>query len=130
MSKPARSPIRPIDHLVIAVHDLAAARAVYGRLGFTLTPEARHPFGTANSLVQLDGGFLELLAVVDDEATTKPGEEVFPGFNVNYLEKREGISMLALKSDDPAADRADFARNGLPVFAPFRFERKGKGAGR
>ncbi|SDB13373.1 VOC family protein [Bauldia litoralis] len=127
MSKQALSPIRPIDHLVIAVHDLDAARAVYDRLGFTLTPEARHPFGTVNSLVQLNGGFLELLAVADEAATTKPEEEVFVGFNMNYLDDREGLSMLALRSDDPAADRADFARHGLPVFAPFRFERTGRG---
>ncbi len=47
--------LRPIDHLVLAVRDLDAARATYGRLGFTLTPVARHPFGTANSLIQLNG---------------------------------------------------------------------------
>ena len=44
---------RRIDHLVLAVNDLDAARDTYGRLGFTLTPVARHPFGTANSLIVL-----------------------------------------------------------------------------
>ena len=56
---------RGIDHLVIAVRDLDAARATYQRLGFTLTPEARHPFGTKNALVQLNGAFLELVAMAD-----------------------------------------------------------------
>ena len=41
---------RGIDHLVIAVRDLDAARATYQRLGFTLTPEARHPFGNCDHL--------------------------------------------------------------------------------
>ena len=56
---------RPIDHLVLCVRDLDAARRVYEQLGFTLTPKALHPFGTENSLVQLHGNFLELLAVAD-----------------------------------------------------------------
>ena len=49
---------RAIDHLVLCVRDLEAARAIYRRLGFTLTPPARHPWGTGNSLVQLQGNFL------------------------------------------------------------------------
>jgi hypothetical protein len=120
---------RPIDHLVIAVNDLEAARAAYARLGFTLTPPARHPFGTMNSLVQLDGAFLELLAVADPDAIVEPGEGrySFAAFNRDYLAAGEGISMLVLKSGDPAADRADFESRGLPVYAPFGFERTARG---
>ncbi len=119
---------RGIDHLVIAVHDLAAAQIAYARLGFTLTPVAHHPFGTANSLVQLDGGFLELLAVADPAAIPEASEGTFSfgAFNRDFLRKREGLSMLALKSADPAADRADFDARGLPVYAPFRFERRAR----
>jgi hypothetical protein len=62
---------RGIDHLVLAVRDLDAARSRYAGWGFTLTPRAQHPFGTANSLVQLDGNFLELLAI-DDPARIPP----------------------------------------------------------
>ena len=48
-----------IDHLVLCVRDLERARDLYRRLGFTLTPPARHPFGTGNSLVQFEErGFL------------------------------------------------------------------------
>jgi catechol 2,3-dioxygenase-like lactoylglutathione lyase family enzyme len=120
---------RGIDHIVIAVRDLDAARATWQRLGFTLTPIARHPFGTANSLVQLDGNYIELLAVADIGAIPEPsvGSFSFAAFNRDFLKKREGFSMLALKSRDAAADRADFEANGLPVFAPFEFERLAKG---
>jgi len=121
--------VRPIDHLVIAVHDLDAARTAYGRLGFTLTPVARHPFGTANSLVQLEGGYLELLGI-DEPAAIPPGGQgafSFGAFNRDFLKKSEGVSMLALKSANPAADRADFEARGLPLYAPFRFERTAKG---
>lgn len=116
---------RPIDHVVIAVRDLEAARAAYGRLGFTLTPVARHPFGTANSLVQLHGGYLELLAVIDPALIPEPDERSysFTAFNRDVLAAREGGSMLALQSADAAADLADFEANDLPTYAPMKFHR-------
>jgi len=58
---------RGIDHLVLCVHDLDADRRFYERLGFTTTPRADHPFGTDNSLVQFQGNFIELLAVVEPD---------------------------------------------------------------
>ena len=120
---------RDIDHLVLAVRDLDAARATYQRMGFTLTPVARHPFGTKNSLAQLQGGFLELLAVDDPALIVEPGEAAFSfaAFNRDYLAEREGLSMLVLQSADPAADRAAFAAGELPVYVPFSFERTAKG---
>jgi hypothetical protein len=120
---------RPIDHLVLAVRDLDAARATFQRLGFTLTPVARHPFGTANSLAQFGGSFLEILAVADT-APIPAGDGThfsFGAFNRDYLEAGEGLSMLVLKSIDAAADRADFAAHDLRVYAPFGFERVARG---
>jgi len=120
---------RDIDHLVIAVDDLEAARADWQALGFTVTPVARHPFGTANAVIQMDGMYIELLAVADPASIAEAGagEFSFAAFNRDFLERHEGISMLALASDDAAADRDDFAADGLPVFAPFGFERMAKG---
>jgi catechol 2,3-dioxygenase-like lactoylglutathione lyase family enzyme len=116
---------RGIDHLVFAVGDLDRARRVYERLGFTLTPTARHPFGTQNSLVQLDGCFLELLAISDPAAfpAPEPGAFSFPQFNADYLGRHEGMSMLVLDSKDAAADRDDFAEAGLRTYRPFEFGR-------
>jgi catechol 2,3-dioxygenase-like lactoylglutathione lyase family enzyme len=120
---------RGIDHIVIAVRDLDAARSVWQRLGFTLTPVARHPFGTANSLVQLGGNYIELLAIADTAAIPEPtpASFSFAAFNRDFLKQREGMSMLAVKSSDAAADRLDLEAKGLPVFAPFDFERQAKG---
>jgi hypothetical protein len=117
---------RPIDHLVLCVHDLDAARRVYERLGFTLTPKALHPFGTANSLVQLHGNFLELLAVAD-RSLIKPagaGEFAFAAFNERFLAAREGMSMLVFASDDARRDQREFAASGLDTYAPFDFSRQ------
>lgn len=120
---------RGIDHLVIAVRDLAAARAAYAALGFSVTPVARHPWGTENSLVQFDGAFLELLAVADAATIPEPapGRFSFGAFNRDALAQGEGATMLVLDSADEAADRAAFAARGLPVFEPFHFERVARG---
>jgi catechol 2,3-dioxygenase-like lactoylglutathione lyase family enzyme len=119
---------RGIDHLVLAVRDLEAAREAYKRLGFTLTPVAQHPFGTKNSLAQFDGSFLELLAIADPAAIPDPTPTRFSfgAFNRDYLAEREGLSMLVLKSADAGSDRADFEARGLRVYEPFRFERIAK----
>jgi hypothetical protein len=116
---------RGIDHLVIAVRDLDAARAAYQRLGFTLTPEARHPFGTKNALVQLNGAFLELVAIGDPSLIPEPTAQrfSFAAFNRDFLAKHEGLSMLVLKSRDANLDHAAFATAGLAIFEPIRFER-------
>ena len=116
---------RPIDHVVVAVRDLEAARAAWTRLGFTTTPVARHPFGTANALVQLGGNYIELLAVADPSAIPEPGEGAysFAAFNRDFLARREGASMLALQSRDAADDRADFEAHDLPTYAPLSFRR-------
>jgi hypothetical protein len=121
-------PGRGIDHLVLCVRDLEAARAAYARMGFTLTPPALHPWGTANRLVQLQGNFIELLTVADPVrmAPPKQGEFAFGPFNKAFLEKREGFSMLVFASDDARRDQAEFAKSGLQTYAPFDFSRQAK----
>jgi catechol 2,3-dioxygenase-like lactoylglutathione lyase family enzyme len=117
--------MRGIDHLVLAVADLEAARQRYGDLGFTLTPPGRHPFGTANSLVQLDGAFLELLSIAEPAAIPPhaPGRFSFAAFNRDYLDAGDGFSMLVLDSRDARADAEAFRRAGLVTYEPFDFSR-------
>src|SRR6266404_5458380 len=119
---------RPLDHLVLCVRDLDAARESYARLGFTLTPKALHPFGTGNSLVQLHGNFLELLAIVD-RRLIKPVEAggfAFAAFNERFLAAREGMSMLVFESNDARRDHREFAASGLQTYTPFDFSRLAK----
>jgi catechol 2,3-dioxygenase-like lactoylglutathione lyase family enzyme len=116
---------RGIDHLVLAVRDLGKARAFYEALGFTTTPRAEHPWGTANHLVQFSGCFLEILGVADPAriAPHKPGEFSFGAHNRDFLAKREGMSMLVFQSHDARRDHAEFAAAGLKTYAPFDFGR-------
>jgi len=119
-------PHRGIDHLVLCTRDLTEAQKAYRSFGFTTTPPAIHPFGTGNSLVQMQGCFLELIAVADPAkiAPPSPGAFSFGHFIQNFLRRREGMAMLVFESHDAVADQAEFARKGLDTYAPFHFERK------
>lgn len=119
-----------IDHVVIAVNDLVQAAKRYRGLGFTLTPRAQHPWGTANQLVQLkQRSFIELLEVdrpaliPDHNPDTIPPRFSFGAFNREFLASHEGISMLVLDGHDSHADVARFEQAGLQTYAPFDFER-------
>jgi hypothetical protein len=119
--------VRRFDHAVLCVPDLDAARRRYAELGFTLTPPAQHPFGTANSLVQFaNDTFIELLAVVDPSRfpAEAPGHFGFAHFNERFLRGHgAGMTMLVFASDDARADAASFAQAGLDAYAPFDFTR-------
>jgi hypothetical protein len=114
-----------INHLVLAGHDLEAMRRVYASLGFTLAPSGQHPFGTGNTVIQLHGGYLELLAVTRPQDVVEPRGNAFSfsAFNRDYLARHEGFSMLVLDSKDARNDRERWASAGLKVFDPFTFER-------
>jgi catechol 2,3-dioxygenase-like lactoylglutathione lyase family enzyme len=117
---------RGIDHLVLCVNDLDRARTAYAALGFTTTPPAAHPFGTGNSLVQLQGNFLELLAIIDESKISIPTAEQFSfgDFNRKFLSGREGMSMLVFEGHDAIGDQAEFAEKGLQTYDVFDFERQ------
>ncbi|HJO73221.1 MAG TPA: VOC family protein [Rhodospirillales bacterium] len=117
---------RGIDHLVMCVRDLEAARKTYETMGFTTTPRAVHPFGTGNFLVQLQGNFLELLTVLDAAKIPpmEPGRYSFAAFSEAFLEKRQGMSTLVLQSEDARRDLAEFAEKGLRTYEPVDFSRK------
>jgi Glyoxalase-like domain len=64
-----------LDHVLIAVSDLAAAaREIEARHGLASVEGGRHPgWGTANRIVPLGEAYLELVAVVDEsEAAQSP----------------------------------------------------------
>ena len=120
--------MKGINHLVLAGHDLDALGATWAALGFTLTPQAQHPFGTGNRVIQLHGGYLELLAVTRpaDVVEHQPGIFSFPAFNRDYLARHEGFSMLVLDTADAAADIEAWRAAGLETYAPFDFSRMAK----
>jgi hypothetical protein len=120
---------RGLDHIVHAVHDLDAAVALYGRLGFQVGARNRHPpeWGTQNHIVQFPGTFVELLSVEDETYIAPHTVRAFSfgAFNRDFLARGQGLSMLVLEGYG-AADLDVFRTAGIGDFEPYEFEREGK----
>jgi len=121
---------RGLDHVVHAVRDLDAAADFYARAGFQVGVRNRHPWGTHNRIVQLPGFFIELLEVAEPGKIVPfaPGQFSFGAFHRDFLETREGLSMVLLASSDARADAKLFDEAGIGGFAVFDFAREGAGA--
>jgi catechol 2,3-dioxygenase-like lactoylglutathione lyase family enzyme len=95
-----------IDHAVIGVRDLDAAKITFEKLGFRLTPRGRHEgWGTANFCAMFDRDYIELLGLVDP-AKFNNGLDAF-------LEQGEGMLSLALETANADDTRAEWAAAGL-----------------
>lgn len=87
----------------------------------------QHPWGTQNHLVQLDGSFLELIGVAG--GATLPGlhpaarQYSFGGYVGQYLQRHQGLAMLALATADAAGQARRLAIIGLGDFEPLHFGR-------
>jgi hypothetical protein len=126
---------RPVDHVVLAVHDLDRAAALFEKAGFMLTPRAFHDnrMGTSNRLIQFrDRNSVEVLTVdrpgnlVRHDFSSRPPFFSFGDHHRLALERREGLSMIVFATDDARADAARFEAAGLPAFRPFDFERQAR----
>jgi catechol 2,3-dioxygenase-like lactoylglutathione lyase family enzyme len=104
----AHAMIVQLDHLVIAVADLAQAMADYTRLGFTVVAGGEHPGGaTHNALVAFaDGTYLELLAFLAPNPAHR------------WWGRGLGLIDFALLPDDTAAVVAAAKAQGLALIGP------------
>jgi hypothetical protein len=98
-----------LDHLIIAVHDLAQAVVAYRALGFTVIPGGRHANqATENALICFrDGSYIELLA--------RTGEPPLPGM-IDFsrsMGASEGLAGFALGTVDIDAAAAALGERGV-----------------
>lgn len=102
-----------IDHVVVAVRDLAEAAAGYAAAGLTVVPGGEHADGaTHNALIAFaDGAYLELIAFVEPDRPQ--GHRWWP-----LLQRGEGTVDFALRSADLAADAARLRQNGIDAADP------------
>ena len=106
------SSLAGIDHIIVGVRDLEAARRSWMRLGFTVTPRGRHiGQGTANYCIMFACDYLELLGFVERDEHAHRLE--------TFLAQREGPMSVAFAPErDTAATAASLAARGLHPSAP------------
>ena len=114
--------------MVLPVADLDVARGRLTDLGFTVAPEAGHPFGTANACVYFaDDTFLEPLAVAERETCEEEARAgnafVARDMAFRFRNGEDGFSALVFASGDAAADDAAFRRAGIGGGAELEFAR-------
>ncbi len=126
-------PPRPgIDHPLILVRDIEVMAARYRSLGFNTAPTGRHPWGTSTSLIMFDRQALELMGVYDDSLLDSHavGDFRFGRHMANALAEREGVSLVALYSEDATGDRNSVEARGIPAQGRVDFRRRVKVPGR
>jgi len=112
-----------IDHALINVLDLEAARTRYQRLGFTATPRGRHPqWGTGNYCLMFDRDYLELIGVVD------AAEYEANAANRGMRSRDEGLTAIALACQDADMSKAILAKSGIVGDGPKDLSRLIEGA--
>lgn len=119
-----------IDHPVVTVRDHAAALKRYRAIGFAPSPVSYHPWGTVLSLMMFRDNFIELIGV-DDPAkfgTNAVGDFCY-GRNVGrFLDRAEGLGLVALHSRDADEDHRTLTARGLPSQGRIDFLRATKNA--
>ncbi|MEM9999334.1 MAG: VOC family protein [Pseudomonadota bacterium] len=122
------SQVRAFDHAILPVESIERARARHEALGFTVAPDARHPFGTENCCVFFgDGTYLEPLGIHQREtceATALKGNQFTLRDQTHRFRNSEnGFSSIAMKSDDADADHTAFRKDGISAGRKLSFSR-------
>lgn len=104
-----------IDHPLVAVRNMDKACEDFARLGFFINPRHHHPWGTDNHLLMFPENFIEVISIYDDSKLDLKNERgfAFGRFIHNSIERREGISLVALHSEDARADHALMEERGI-----------------
>ena len=113
-SSMAKPTALPIDHLVINVHrNLPAAKGLFERLGFTLTPMGRHTMGSINHLLVFGDDYIEVIGLPADGAVGRS----------ELLDGPIGMDGLVFKTDDADKTHARLAAAREPLLPVQSFSR-------
>ena len=108
--------IAGLDHAVIAVRDLDAARDTFTRMGFSLAPRGLHSTGSSNHNVMLGQDYFALLQV--------PRTNPLQACNHEFLRYQEGLAALVLTGTDVQAAFPALTREGFEPSTPLDFSRQ------
>lgn len=101
-------PLAGIDHALVGVADLEAARELWTRLGFTLSPRGRHKgWGTGNYCAMFAHDYVELLGIVDPAGFDN-------GLNAMLAAQGPGLLGFAAATDDVGEAVELLVKGGIP----------------
>jgi hypothetical protein len=124
MTKPAQQTPNPgqifLDHVGWFVPDMDVAARAFEKLGFTLTPFSVHgdrdpvtgdlkPLGTANRLVMLEEGYLEILTL--HGGVTNPSVERMK----TSMARHVGVHLIAMTVADGLAEAKRLEKEGFAL---------------
>jgi hypothetical protein len=109
--------VKGIDHVVVVVPDIEAARVAYDRLGFQVQPRGFHSrLGTANHLMIFGDNYFELIGVVEPNP--------FNAERRAWLEKSGGgLANAALRTDGADLAYQAWTAAGLQPDPVLEFDR-------
>jgi hypothetical protein len=112
-----RQHIHGIDHAVIVVRDLDAARKAFHRMGFVVTPRGQHTIGSSNHCVMFANDYIELLM--------SPAEHPHPSrqYYTDFAARGEGVAAIALKTESARSAYTELLWSGFEPTDPVDFSR-------
>jgi catechol 2,3-dioxygenase-like lactoylglutathione lyase family enzyme len=115
--------VRRIDHVVVAVRNLASAMDSYRAIGFEVEPGGRHTGrGTHNAIIRFGLDYLELLSVYDAGIAEAHGGNALE--LVRFLERTPGgLIGFALATDDIERLASQWHSSEVPLVGPIPMER-------
>lgn len=110
---PVSTAISGLDHAIIAVRDLEAARSRFEALGFTCAPLGNHVGkATANHCIMFPDSYLELVGINEPD---NPDTLDLARF---FASRGEGLVRVALSTSDADAARAGIKARGFSPTGP------------
>lgn len=100
-----------IDHVIVAAADLDHLEAAFTRLGFRVVGGGQHPhLGTRNRIILLGEGYIELLAIADQQVVSPAVRE--------RIMTAPGWMGFALQSSDIGAEADEMRMRGADARGP------------
>ena len=115
-----------LDHALVAVRDIAAARELYMGLGFLSRGFSQHPWGTSTTVLIFREQLFEIVGIGDPALLDgyETGGFRFGRHVAHWLAQGEGVALTALNSQDAEADAAALAARGVEVTGTIDFGRE------
>ena len=118
LSSPLLGSGHGVDHVGIAVRDLAAAKNLYQQLGFLVDPGGHLPDGKEDLMVNFsDDTYLELITVYDRQKASKAEGSAWIA---SWLERHEGSAFLGLDVSSAAQTAEQLRGIRVDIAGPTR----------